>query len=457
MAEGRGGAMSKPGGSLLIIASMVLGALPTVARAGGDKPKEEKVEGYAEWRRDGCLLVDAQRVCVSSATKFKGEGGALRFEQIPFGYEVKAKGVRRDDGAIEASELEAKPNGAALFESDVLAATNAQEKAYLETGHMFEAADAQSVVDIGKIYTTGPMVDRVRRITGRLLPQHVEPERVRVYVVDNPEWNAMAMGNYSIYVFSGLLLDMDDDEVAMVLGHELVHASHEHTRRQFKKQMWIQLAALGFAAATENVKDQKQKEVLALLGMFGTMAWKNGYGRSLEDQADRVGLRYAYEAGYDVTKGPRLWQRFARKYGEPGKVQSFFFSDHSQSTARAANLERELALNYPEGPKQVRTTKATRVAAGREIPAAPAAQGGPPPSSAGTDFLATPSRTATGRTPISPPAGSRKEIRVGMTSDEVQALLGPPQAEIVFGAKTRWTYSDLTVAFEGGKVRDVQF
>ena len=69
------------------------------------------------------------------------------------------------------------------------------------------------------------MVDRVRRITGQLLPPYVEPERVRVYVVDNPEWNAMAMGNYSIYVFSGLLLDMDDDEVAIVLGHELVHAS----------------------------------------------------------------------------------------------------------------------------------------------------------------------------------------------------------------------------------------
>jgi Zn-dependent protease with chaperone function len=450
--------MGKPRGWLLIVASMALGAFSSVARAGGDKPKEEKVEGYAEWRQGGCLLVDAQRVCVSSTTKFKGEGGAIRFEQIPFGYEVKAKGVRRDDGAIEASELEAKPNGAALFESDVLAATNAQEKAYLETGHMFEAADAQSVVDIGKIYSTGPMVDRVRRITGRLLPQYVEPERVRVYVVDNPEWNAMAMGNYSIYVFSGLLLDMDDDEVAMVLGHELVHASHEHTRRQFKKQMWIQLAAMGFAAATENVKNEKQKEVLALLGMFGTMAWKNGYGRSLEDQADRVGLRYAYEAGYDVTKGPRLWQRFARKYGEPGKVQSFFFSDHSQSTARAAKLERELALNYPDGPKQAgRATKATRVAAGREIPATPAGRAGAATSAAGTEFLATQSRTATQRTPSPPPPGSRKEIRAGMTSGEVLTLLGPPQAEIAFGAKTRWTYADLTVVFEAGKVRDVHF
>ena len=127
-------------------------------------------------------------------------------------------------------------------------------------------------------------------------------------------------------------------------------------------------------------------------------------------------------------------------------------------TARAAKLERELALNYPEGPKRVRgATKAARVASGREIPPTPTGQGGPATSVAGTDFLATPSRTATTRPASPPPPRSRKEIRVGMTSSEVETLLGPPRAEIAFGAKTRWTYADLTVVFEAGKVRDVQF
>jgi len=266
---------------------------------------------------------------------------------------------------------------------------------------MFEQVSEDKAVDLGRLYDSGPMVDRVRRITARLLPPYLEPERVRVYVVDNPEWNAMAMGNYSIYVFSGLLQDMDDDEVAIVLGHELVHATHEHTRREFKKQMWIQLAALGLAAATEGVKDDNAKAVLALVGQFGALAWQNGYGRSLEDQADRVGLRYAYEAGFDVTKGPRLWQRFARKYGDANKVQSFFFSNHSQSSARAAKLERELALNYDKGP--------------------------------------------------------RKGPRVGMTPAEVEAMLGRPEAEIAFGGKTQWTYSSVSVVFQGGRVSDVRF
>ncbi len=448
--------MRTPGGSLLVVASMLLAGLPGAAEAAADKPKEEKAEGYAEWVRGGCLLVDAQRVCATPATKFKGDGGAVRFDQIPFGYEVKAKGVRRADGAIEAREVEAKPNGMAMFEDQVLAVTNAHEEAYRKVGHMFEAVDEQTAKDLGKLYTSGPMVDRVTRITRQLLPPYLEPERVRVYVVDNPEWNAMAMGNYSIYVFSGLLLDMDDDEVAIVLGHELVHASHEHTRREFKKQMWIQLAALGLAAATESVKDDNAKQVLALVGQFGSLAWQNGYGRSLEDQADRVGLRYAYEAGFDITKGPRLWQRFARKYGDSSKVQNFFFSNHSLSSARAAKLERELALNYPDGPLRAQgRPKATRVAAGPG-PGGPSPADAPPAvadaTGPGPAFLATPSRAA-----ATPASGQRKELRVGMTPAEVEAMLGRPEAEIVFGGKTQWTYSSVSVVFQGGKVSDVRF
>jgi hypothetical protein len=341
----------------------------------------------------------------------------------------------------------------AMFEGQVLQVTNEAEEAYRKVGHMFEQVSEDKAIDMGKLYTSGPMVDRVRRITGQLLPSYVEPEQVRVYVVDNPEWNAMAMGNYSIYVFSGLLLDMDDDEVAIVLGHELVHATHEHTRREFKKQMWIQLAALGLAAATESVKNDDAKAVLALVGQFGSLAWKNGYGRSLEDQADRVGLRYAYEAGFDVTKGPRLWQRFARKYGDSSKVQNFFFSNHSQSSARAAKLERELALNYPDGPKSVRA-KATRVAAGRSSNGPSVADA--PPASASADpgpaFLARPAGP-----PGTPAPGARKELRVGMTAAEVEAMLGRPEAEIVFGGKTQWTYPNVSVVFQAGKVSDVRF
>ena len=76
--------------------------------------------------------------------------------------------------------------------------------------------------------------------------------------------------------------------------------------------------------------------------------------RDQEDQADRVGMRYAHEGGFDVSKGPRLWQRFAEKYGDQGALPNFFFGSHSRSSARAKNLQTEIALNYGGGESDPR-------------------------------------------------------------------------------------------------------
>src|SRR5262245_24795411 len=434
--------------SLVLLAVLWFGASAAAAQT---KVTEEKAEGYAEWRVDACLLVDGQKVCPVVGAKFKGSGEARAFASIPLGYEVKAKGTRGADGSLQAREIEAKPNGGAMFESEVKSSTDAAEQKYRAAGSFLEDSGGKSS-SVGRLYETGPQVERVRGIVDTLLPPYIHPEDVRVYVIENKEWNAFAMGNYSIYVFSGLLNDMDDDEVAIVLGHELVHASHEHTRRQFKKQLWIQLAALGVASSAQAIDNDTQRAVVSLVSVFGAMAWSNGYGRNLEDQADRVGLRYAYEAGYDISKGPRLWNRFAKRYGEQGKVANFFFSDHSQSSARAAKLEKEIAFNYPEGPKAVgaerRRATVVAAAAASSTPAVAVPAAHP----AGAAALAAPAVPA-------PAAGAthRAEIRAGMTPADVRAILGSPRDELVFGEKTRWTYPDLSVVFEKGKVKEVKF
>ena len=92
--------------------------------------------------------------------------------------------------------------------------------------------------------------------------------------------------------------------------------------------------------------DDKLRLGLQVAAVLGASAWSNGYGRRYEDQADRVGLRYAYEGGYDIRKGPALWARFARKYGDTPKALNFFFGGHSVAKDRQRNLERELSTNY---------------------------------------------------------------------------------------------------------------
>jgi len=320
---------------------------PAPAPSSTASGPRESIEGYAEWWRDGVLIVDGQRVRLAANAKFKAPKAVKSFGAIPLGYEVKVKGRRTADGVLLAEEVEAKENGTALFETDLRDAFDEMEQKYVNERRMYEEDDNGKREEYGRLLTSGPQVERGRRSLRRLIPGYLEERDFRIYVVENKEWNAMAAPNDSMYVFSGLLADMDDDEVAIVLGHELAHATHEHSRKSFKKDMLIQLAAAGVAAiAEEAVKGENKKAVVQLAALLGASAWSNGYGRSREDQADRVGMRYAYEAGFDVRKGPRLWNRFAEKYGDAPKLLNFFLGDHSVAEDRARNLTRELVLNY---------------------------------------------------------------------------------------------------------------
>jgi Zn-dependent protease with chaperone function len=317
--------------------------------AGGSEAGETvKVAGYLEFAKMPYLIVDAQRIEITDKTKLRGVKSR---GDVKLGFEVKVRGKRAPDGTIVATEIEAKPNGLALMEKDVLSGTDQAEKAYVQAKKVYDqGADGKQQV-IGALRDAGPEVDRARKIVDRLLPSYVDPKSVRVYVVDNQEWNAMAMANYSIYVFSGLMADTDDDELAIVLGHEIAHATHEHSRKQATKGMASGIAGQAAQIGASFIKSDLGREAAQQATALGVTTIGNVYSREYEDQADRVGLRYVYEAGFDYTKAPRLWERFAKKYGDQDKVTNFFFGDHSLSAKRAKELTQEIARNYADPAK----------------------------------------------------------------------------------------------------------
>jgi Zn-dependent protease with chaperone function len=315
-------------------------------RAAAFAGKPAAVKGYLEYRKGDELIVEGQRLVSGKKTKFSGSGEVKSLSSVPLGYMVEASGVRRADGAIEIARIDAKPNGQQLYESDVKQATDQLEATWRAQGQMLTAAGDGGVASMGKMLDSGPEYDRARGIVDRVLPAYIPADSVRVYVVDNPEWNAMAMGNYSIYVFTGIMTDLDDDELALVIGHEIAHASHEHSRKQAKRGMLTNIAAVGAGVLIGSELDGGEAYAASILTTLGVAAFANGYSRDQEDQADRVGMRYAYEGGYDVSKGPALWKKFADKYGEAGKAQNILFGDHSRSSVRATALDQEIALNY---------------------------------------------------------------------------------------------------------------
>jgi Zn-dependent protease with chaperone function len=330
--------------ALLALICLVL----VVGLAAGPRAADQAVrlDGYAEWKRDAELVVDGQVVSAGAKTKWKGKYTSVA--DVPLGDEVRVQGVRQPDGRILASAIDVRPNGTnALFEADVRSGTQALEAAWVERKLAFEPGPNGGVRKIGEVAESGPEVDRVRRLVSRLAPPYVPRDQLRVYVIDNKEWNAMAMGNGAIWIYSGIMRDMPDDQLAIVVGHELAHYTHEHSRRQARRGIWTQLAGLAAVIGAEAIDNDAARAGAQLGAALGLSALTAGYGRDLEDQADRVGLRYAYEAGFPVHDAPGVWQRFLEKYGQEDRVTNFFFSDHSLASARKKNLEREIASNYP--------------------------------------------------------------------------------------------------------------
>ena len=280
--------------------ALVLGGPATQAERKPEAPKiqKEKRAGDAEWRTGAALIVDGQRLVIGPATKLK-LGKVASFDAIPLGYEVPAEGTRLPDGgALLAQQVEAKPNGEGLFEGDIRQVTNEMEAEWMEAGAVLERIDEHTVEVVGRLLETGPQPDRVRQIVRRVAPPYLGVDRLRVHVVDTKEWNAMAMGNGAIWVFTGLLKDMDDDEVAIVVGHELAHYTHEHSRREFKKAMIAQAIVIGGALATQAITDDdKATAAAAAFGLISSMPHFTKYSRGSDDHASRVGLLYADQAG----------------------------------------------------------------------------------------------------------------------------------------------------------------
>lgn len=303
-----------------------------------------ELDAYAEWRRGGALVVDGQRVVTDDRTRW--EGGASHIADIALGDEVRVRGTRRADGVVLARDIDVRPNGTALFEDDVTKGSDEVEGLWLREGEAFEPGEDGSRQTLGEIERDGHRVARVRRLVTRLAPPYMDPDRLRVYVIDNEAWNAMAMGNGAIWVFRGIMDDMSDDELAIVVAHELAHYTHEHSRRQMRRGIWTQLAGLTALLAAEAIDSPALRGGAQAAAALTLSALTSGYSRDLEDQADRVGLRYAHEAGFDVANAPAVWQRFLDKYGEHDAVTNFFFADHSRASARRRNLEHEIAWNY---------------------------------------------------------------------------------------------------------------
>lgn len=144
--------------------------------------------------------------------------------------------------------------------------------------------------------------------------------------------NAWAMPGGKVVVYQGLLpVAMNDEGLAVVMGHEIAHAIARHGNERMSQGMVAAGIGMGLAVAV----NEKPKETQALfLGAYGVATGLGimAYGRNQESEADKLGMVFMAIAGYDPTEAIAFWGRMKAATGSAGSPPEFLSTHPSHDT-----------------------------------------------------------------------------------------------------------------------------
>jgi predicted Zn-dependent protease len=179
--------------------------------------------------------------------------------------------------------------------------------------------------------TAQRVADRVLRAAGE------DPSQWEVVVFASDEANAFALPGRKIGVYEGMFsVATSDDELAAVIGHEVGHLEAGHPGERASTAAATQL---GVNLASTALGGGNSELVAAMLGAGAHYGVELPYSRNQELEADRLGLQYMAEAGYDPRAAIELWRKMS---AQGGARPPTFLSTHPAPEQRIEALERQM-------------------------------------------------------------------------------------------------------------------
>jgi Zn-dependent protease with chaperone function len=184
-----------------------------------------------------------------------------------------------------------------------------------------------------------PQLQRLRGISSKLIPHGAQwNERAKswkweVNLIGSKQINAFCMPGGKIAFYTGILeqLKLTDEEVAMIMGHEMAHALREHARERIAKTQGTgTLLSLGASLFGLG-------ELGGLAANVGTQLLSLRFSREDETEADLVGLEIGARGGYNPQAAVSLWEKMAQASGAAGGPN--FLSTHPSGPARIQQLQ----------------------------------------------------------------------------------------------------------------------
>jgi len=187
----------------------------------------------------------------------------------------------------------------------------------------------------------------LNEVAERLLPAEVKAQgfSVRMKVLQNPLSNAFALPQGLIYIHTGMLARMENEaQLAAVLGHEMTHAVHRHTVRQFRQvqNQSAFLATLLMLSTGVGAYGDLARPLVVL----GTLAAITGYSQDLETEADAEGLKWLIKADYDPKEASKIFALLQKDLDGEKVKEPFFFGTHPRLQERIEDYTKLLTTQY---------------------------------------------------------------------------------------------------------------
>lgn len=189
------------------------------------------------------------------------------------------------------------------------------------------------------LVTAGPTYDRLKFIANRLIPQ-TEAFRDdtrqwdwRLSLIDAPILNASCAPGGKITFYTGIIeqLNLNDDEIAAIMGHEIAHALREHGRERVS-QATAQNILVNIATALAG----PYGSAVGAANQVAQYAIVLPNSRENESEADAIGLELAARAGYNPMGAISVWQKMLKATKDKGTPE--FLSTHPSGETRIEQL-----------------------------------------------------------------------------------------------------------------------
>ena len=194
--------------------------------------------------------------------------------------------------------------------------------------------------------------DLVKRVGRRIAAVSGQPDYDwEFHVIDNDRAiNAFCLPGGKIFVYSGLLKQVkNEDEMAVVMAHEVAHALARHGAERATLEMGARLggALLQLALGDE---DPRIADIAGRVWGYGAnLGLMLPYSRKHEYEADAIGLALMVKAGYDPNAAVTFWEGMGRTGG--AKPVLAFLSTHPTDDKRVARIRKDIeAMRQGQAP-----------------------------------------------------------------------------------------------------------